>query len=114
MKVKYSIISEAGRRSNNEDYVRVIDKPNESRWFGTVCDGLGAHSMGLEASETVCNAVCDYWNSANDDDLVVKARRACHFASVKLDERASGMNRVQMGTTLVMAGIDGNTIIKPH
>ena len=110
MKIRYAIISKTGRRSNNEDYVKVIDKPDESQWFGVVCDGMGGHAMGEIASETVGNAVCDYWERFTDEDLVVKARRACRSASAKLDERAFGMNHVQMGTTLVMASIDGNTI----
>ena len=38
MKIRYAIISETGRRSNNEDHVKVIDQPECSRWFGSVCD----------------------------------------------------------------------------
>ena len=114
MKIRYAIISETGRRSNNEDYVKVIDNSEESRWFGAVCDGMGGHAMGEIASETVCNAVCDYWERSKDEDQAVKARRACRSASAQLDERAFGMNHVQMGTTLVMAGIDGNTITITH
>ena len=50
MKIRYAIISKTGRRSNNEDYVKVIDKPEEARWFGVVCDGMGGHAMGEIAS----------------------------------------------------------------
>ena len=75
---------------------------------------MGGHAMGEIASETVGNTVCDYWERFTDEDLVVKARRACRSASAKLDERAFGMNHVQMGTTLVMASIDGNTITITH
>ena len=114
MKIRYAIISKTGRRSNNEDYVKVIDKPEEARWFGVVCDGKGGHAKGEIASETVGNAVCDYWERFTDEDLAVKARRACRSASAKLDERAFGMNHVQMGTTLVMASINGNTITITH
>lgn len=114
MKINYAIISETGRRSNNEDSVKVISKPDESRWLGVVCDGMGGHAMGEVASETVCNAVCDYWLRHNNEDSVVKARRACRSASAKLDERSFGMNHVQMGTTLVMASIEGDTITITH
>ncbi len=69
--------------------------------------------MGEIASDTVGKAVCDYWERFTDEE-VVKARRACRSASAKLDERAFGMNHVQMGTTLVMASIDGNTITITH
>lgn len=114
MKIKYAMISETGRRSNNEDYVRVIDKSDESKWLGVVCDGMGGHAMGEVASETVCNAVCDYWERSNDEDSVVKARNACRFASAGLSERTSGMTRVQMGTTLVMASIEDNKVTITH
>lgn len=114
MKIKYAVISKTGHRSKNEDCVNVIDKPEESRWFGIVCDGMGGHAMGETASETVCNAVIDYWLRSNDEDSVVKATKTCHFASTKLDERSFEMHRVQMGTTLVMANIEGNTVTITH
>jgi protein phosphatase len=75
---------------------------------------MGGHAMGDIASETVGNAVCDYWERFTNEDLIVKARRACRSASAKLDERSFGMNQVQMGTTLVMASIDGNRITITH
>lgn len=114
MKIRYAMISKVGCRANNEDYVKVIDKTEEGRWLGIVCDGMGGHAMGETASETVGNAVGDYWERSKDEDLAVKARRACRSASAKLDERAFGMNHVQMGTTLVMASIDGNTVTITH
>ena len=114
MKIKYAIISKTGRRANNEDYVRVIDKQDESRWFGVVCDGMGGHACGELASETVGNAVCDYWERTSEEDLKDKARKACRSASAKLDARANEMRHVQMGTTLVMASIEGNTLTITH
>lgn len=114
MKITYAIISKTGRRSNNEDYVRVIDKQDESRWLGVVCDGMGGHACGELASETVGNAVCDYWERTSEEDLADKARKACRSASSKLDARADEMRHVQMGTTLVMASIEGNIITITH
>ena len=114
MKIKFAVISKTGRRSKNEDYVKVIDKPEEVKWLGIVCDGMGGHAMGETASETVCNAVVDYWLRSSDEDFVIKARRACRFASAKLDELAFEMHHAQMGTTLVMASIDGNTVTITH
>lgn len=81
MKIKFAVISKTGRRSKNEDYVKVIDKPEEVKWLGIVCDGMGGHAMGETASETVCNAVVDYWLRSSDEDSVIKARRACRSAS---------------------------------
>ena len=53
MKIKYATISEKGRRYNNEDAFRVIEHPEKNRWLGIVCDGMGGHSMGEVASETI-------------------------------------------------------------
>ena len=61
MKIKYAFISKTGRRSNNEDFVKIIDKPEAQRRLGVVCDGMSGHALGDVASETVGNAVCDYW-----------------------------------------------------
>lgn len=114
MKVRYAIISKNGSRSNNEDYAKVIDKPGESRWLGVVCDGMGGHAMGEIASETVCKAVCDCWEHSAGEEPVLKASKACSSASARLDERASGMNHAEMGTTLVMASVENNTITITH
>lgn len=114
MKVKYAVISETGRRSRNEDYVKIINKLDESRWLGSLADGLGGHSNGSDASETVCNAVCEYWERPNNESPLIKARRACRSAAAKLDHLAYNMNHAQMGTTLVMASIDFDTITITH
>lgn len=114
MKIKYAVISETGRRSRNEDYVRIINKLDESRWLGALCDGMGGHSNGNLSSETVCNAVCEYWERPNDELPLIKARRACRSAAAKLDKLAFRMNHVQMGTTLVMVSIDSDTITITH
>ena len=79
MKIKFAFISKTGRRSNNEDYVKVIDKSDESRWLGVVCDGMGGHAMGEVASETVCNAICDYWERFTDEDLVERYTKQLHL-----------------------------------
>ena len=87
MKIKYAFISKTGRRSNNEDFVKIIDKPEAQRWLGVVCDGMGGHAMGEVASETVGNAVCKYYEQTSEPDAIKKAEKACYAASSKLNER---------------------------
>ena len=51
MKIDYAVISEMGCRSNNKDSFKVIEKPDESRWLGVVCNGMIGHAMGEVASK---------------------------------------------------------------
>lgn len=115
MKIRYATISKVGRRSNNEDAFSVWDSPNEDRWMGIVCDGLGGHAMGEVASETVTNAIVDYWKrhlyQMDDHEKVIKA---CKKASCALDQRAFQLHHCEMGTTLVMASIVGNVATIAH
>lgn len=46
MKIKYATISKTGRRSNNEDTFRVVDMPQQERFMGIVCDGMGGQRRG--------------------------------------------------------------------
>ena len=114
MIVKYSFITKTGKRYKNEDYVKVIDKQKESRWLGVVCDGMGGHAMGEVASETVCSAVCNYWEKATEKDAIAHAKKACKSASVKLDEHSYELHHAEMGTTLVMADIEDDMITITH
>lgn len=53
MEIRYTIISKTGRRHDNEDAFKVIDMPESNRFMGIVCDGMGGHSFGETASETI-------------------------------------------------------------
>ena len=114
MKINYAVISKVGRRTNNEDAVRVVEYPDGEHWLGVVCDGMGGHSMGEVAAESVADAVCNYWLCCDDNDSEAKVAAACRAASEKLVARSSGLNDIQMGTTLVMASIKGSTITVAH
>lgn len=54
--------------------------------MGIVCDGLGGHSFGEIASNTVCNTIADFWMKnicMQDSDSKVKL--ACKKASCTID-----------------------------
>lgn len=108
MKFSYATISKTGRRSNNEDAFNVIDMPEKGRWMGIVCDGMGGHAKGEVASETVVTAISEYWEKFSDMyDREEKVVKACQKASAIFDRRSSQLH-AQMGTTMVMASIEGN------
>ena len=55
MKIEYTTFSEIGKRRANQDVCRVIEMPEYNRALMIVCDGMGGHSMGDVAAETVCS-----------------------------------------------------------
>ena len=115
MKIHYATISETGKRQNNEDAFRIVNGEDGNRWLAVVCDGMGGHAMGEVASETVSDAIVDYWKNIRTS-LTVRQRwkKACAHAMRALDKKANSLNHCQMGTTMVMASIEGDTVTITH
>lgn len=83
--------------------------------MAVVCDGMGGHAMGVVASGTVAKAIAGFWREhANESDNKEKVEGACRKARVALDERSCLMGRVEMGTTMVMASIEGDKVTVAH
>lgn len=115
MKIEYTTFSEAGKRRANQDVCRVIDMPGCNRILMVLCDGMGGHSMGDVAAETVCNAICEFWeNNSHAQDSETKVKEACRAASDALYKRSRVVTPVEMGTTMVMASVDGDIITIAH
>ena len=115
MKIHYATISETGKRQNNEDAFRVVNSDDGSRWLAVVCDGMGGHAMGEVASETVSDAIVDYWKKHTDEpDSRTKVEKACAHAMRALDKKSNSLNHCQMGTTMMMASIEGDTVTIAH
>jgi len=114
MKIDYAMISETGRRSRNEDTVRVMDLPDRGGWLGVLCDGLGGHQAGDIASRTVSDAVCRYWERHPEMAAPDRARGAFKSAAAKLDAKSFSLGHVQMGSTLVMAAIEDGVLTVAH
>lgn len=114
-KYMYTIFSETGKRIANQDICRVVEMPEQNRCLLVVCDGMGGHAMGDAAAETVCNAVCNFWeDNPGKSDCEEKVLTAFAHASEALYYRSRMVRPIEMGTTLVMASVENNTVTIAH
>lgn len=114
-KYMYTVFSETGKRIANQDICRVVEMPEQNRCLLVVCDGMGGHAMGDAAAETVCNAVCNFWeDNPGSSDCEEKVLTAFAHASEALYYRSRMVRPIEMGTTLVMASVENNTVTIAH
>ena len=78
--------------------------------FGVSC------VMGwVVASETVAHAVSAYWEQhAEERDSEAKVVEACQEATRAIEQKAREVGLAEMGTTLVMASIEGDIVTIAH
>ena len=115
MKIRYATISKTGRKHNNEDAYKVIDMPQNNRFMGIVCDGMGGHSFGETASETVCKTISDFWKKyIGKPDCDLKVKLACKKASCAIDQKSFELHHAEMGTTMVMVSIENDVATIAH
>ena len=115
MEIRYATISKTGRRHNNEDAYKIIDMPQNNRSMGIVCDGMGGHSFGETASETVCSTISDFWKKHIDTpDCDSKVKLACKKASCAIDKKSFELHHVEMGTTMIMVSIENDVATIAH
>lgn len=115
MKIKYATICEKGKRMNNEDAFKVIDKQEENRWTAIVCDGLGGHAQGEVASEIAITKISQYWEkNSNVPDSEYKVIRACKKVSAAIDQKSFDMHHCEMGTTVAMISIENDIATIAH
>lgn len=75
----------------------------------------GYHSMGDVAAETICNAICEFWgNNPDVSDSETKVAEVCKVASDALYTRSRVVRPIEMGTTMVMASVEGNIVTIAH
>lgn len=114
-KITYATISKTGKRPKNEDSFKVIDASDSNRWMGIIADGMGGHTKGDVASKVVVDAITKYWEKNNQlPDSEEKVKKARIKASVAIDDAAISNGFAQMGTTMVMASIEGDKVTIAH
>lgn len=107
MRVAYTSFTECGRRSENQDYLRVLEL-GKNRFLFVLADGMGGHHYGACSSRVVCNAFCEYWlqhigNGFHESFISEAALQAFN----ELKRYADRKKGVKMGTTIVGAYMDG-------
>lgn len=115
MLMRYASLSKQGARRNNEDYIQAIYHPEENSWMGIICDGMGGHSKGELASQTVAETITRYWQKhLNYKDDQTKVEKACLAAYRRFSQKAENIGNMEMGTTMVMASIQNTHLTIAH
>ena len=106
MKIKYSVISEKGKRPENQDAV-FVGVYEEYAVF-LVADGMGGHSHGEIASAAVREAIKEWWETIlrmdqmpNIEDAEIQCQDAVQRVNKELYQKFASSG-VIVGTTLVL------------
>lgn len=106
-------IHELGQRTNQEDALWPLQPTTEDRWF-VLCDGMGGHARGEVASQTVCEALGEwYCEKAVHPVSKVQIEDALAYAYAQLDEK-DGDELHKMGTTLTLLYIGSEGVMAAH
>lgn len=106
-------IHEIGQRDNQEDALWPLQPTSDSKLF-ILCDGMGGHEHGEVASQTVSQAIGE-WFITNAVEPLTKSQieDALAYAYTKLDEKDGGEFR-KMGTTFTLLYIGNTGIFAAH
>lgn len=113
MKIEYSTFSETGRRRENQDHIQVFVDKDKGRAAFILCDGMGGHAHGGLAARIVATSIVrDIKQNPPTNEDAVKAMIS--YATWTLDTMAEVYGGAKMGTTMVMAYINGDEITVIH
>ena len=103
-----------GRKDNQEDNA-VMAKDNR---FFVLCDGMGGHEKGEVASQTVCDALENYFTKTPPENYEISTEyfnNAVKYAYEKLDEQDPDPDSTKkMGTTLTCVYFGDNAALVAH
>lgn len=111
MKIEYSTFSETGRRRENQDHIQVFVDKDRAAFI--LCDGMGGHAHGGLAAKIVATSIVrDIKQNPPTDEKSINAMIS--HASWALDTMTEVYGGAKMGTTMVMAYINGDEITVIH
>lgn len=109
--VSYIKMSEPGSREINEDFVSIAEKG--SQIVCVLCDGLGGHGKGEEASKLVANEIINFF--VNNDNFIDRMDEAFEIAQKKLlEEQKIKSAKHEMKTTAVILAITDKEVRWGH
>lgn len=113
MNIEYSTFNETGRRRDNQDHIQIFFDPEKSRAGFILCDGMGGHAHGGLAARIVATSIArDIKQNPPADRTGIHAMIS--RASWTIDTIAEVYGGAKMGTTMVMAYIEGNEVTIMH
>jgi serine/threonine protein phosphatase PrpC len=108
LEISVAVRSELGRRSSNEDQVRV--RRDGPRLLAVVADGAGGHHGGAEASARAVEDLDTSLHDPSTDFSAMSLTRAIHSAHARVQGAQGahdGLDR--MHTTIVVLWVDSST-----
>ena len=113
MEIEYSTFSETGRRRENQDHIQVFVDMDKDRAAFILCDGMGGHAHGHLAARIVSTSIAKDIKH-NSPKVENNVHDMISRASWALDTMADVYGCAEMGTTMVMAYIEGNDMTIMH
>ena len=100
-------------RDNNEDNIGFFK--TENGYLCVLCDGMGGHASGAQASEIAVNSIREYFESNVYDDMLQALADAIKYANNQIfDEAKDNAEFFGMGTTCIICLVQDTKLYYAH